>query len=262
MLFLPALYRYDILHTFLVTRYHPLERGWLSDLVPVYRGFGRILVSSALSIIIIIPRDVLILSTRKGEVFALKFRFEPSYPISSPAVQFVVDNKYNAPLHPVNTSSDHLYRCCIIYLVFPLACLLKWPCRHSGRLQRPSLIADTWSSQICASILGSEWSPVLSVTAVCITLQSMLASCKVRPYSYASMKFHLHTHSATGEETVVIRYLFVQELVIDDPSISPPDNDHYVLHAPDNPKKVWHHLCWRIPELTIPNLSDAFRISR
>ena len=27
MLFLPALYRYDILHTFLVTRYHPLERG-------------------------------------------------------------------------------------------------------------------------------------------------------------------------------------------------------------------------------------------
>lgn len=33
--------------------------------------------------------------------------------------------------------------------------------------------------QICASILGNEWSPVLSVTAVCVTLQSMLASCKV-----------------------------------------------------------------------------------
>ena len=34
--------------------------------------------------------------------------------------------------------------------------------------------------QICASILGNEWSPVLSVISVCVTLQSMLASCKVR----------------------------------------------------------------------------------
>lgn len=34
--------------------------------------------------------------------------------------------------------------------------------------------------QICASILGSEWSPVLSVVSVCVTIQSMLASCKVR----------------------------------------------------------------------------------
>jgi hypothetical protein len=32
--------------------------------------------------------------------------------------------------------------------------------------------------QICASILGNEWSPVLSVISVCVTLQSMLASCK------------------------------------------------------------------------------------
>ncbi|KAI6020295.1 hypothetical protein BKA83DRAFT_4056318, partial [Pisolithus microcarpus] len=30
---------------------------------------------------------------------------------------------------------------------------------------------------ICTSILGTEWSPVLSVSAVCITLQSMLAFC-------------------------------------------------------------------------------------
>jgi len=34
--------------------------------------------------------------------------------------------------------------------------------------------------QICASILGTDWSPVLSVVSVCVTLQSMLASCKVR----------------------------------------------------------------------------------
>ena len=37
----------------------------------------------------------------QGEKFALKFRFEPQYPIASPAVQFVVDDKWKAPVHPV-----------------------------------------------------------------------------------------------------------------------------------------------------------------
>ncbi|KAH9947407.1 UBC-like protein [Amylocystis lapponica] len=96
----------------------------------------------------------------QGEKFALKFRFDNQYPISSPAVQFVVDDQYQAPMHPHVYSNGH----------------------------------------ICASILGNEWSPVLSVIAVCVTLQSMLASCKKKE--------------------------------------RPPDNDRYVSHAPDNPKKV------------------------
>jgi ubiquitin-conjugating enzyme E2 W len=37
----------------------------------------------------------------QGEAFMLKFRFEPQYPISSPAVQFVVDAQRQAPVHPV-----------------------------------------------------------------------------------------------------------------------------------------------------------------
>ncbi|TCD67458.1 hypothetical protein EIP91_012375 [Steccherinum ochraceum] len=77
----------------------------------------------------------------QGEVFALKFRFDSQYPISAPAVQFVVDDYYKAPVHPHVYSNGH----------------------------------------ICASILGSEgWSPVLSVISVCITLQSMLAFAKER----------------------------------------------------------------------------------
>ena len=39
----------------------------------------------------------------QGEVFALKFRFDNSYPFGAPIVTFVVDNKYQAPLHPVST---------------------------------------------------------------------------------------------------------------------------------------------------------------
>ncbi|TRM62882.1 ubiquitin-conjugating enzyme/RWD-like protein [Schizophyllum amplum] len=99
-------------------------------------------------------------SLYKGQSFLLQFRFDPQYPISAPAVQFVVDNTRKAPVHP------HIYS----------------------------------NGHICASILGNEWSPVLSVTAVCVTMQSMLASCK-------SLEL-------------------------------PEDNDRYVRHAPENPKKT------------------------
>ena len=37
----------------------------------------------------------------QDEVFALCFRFDPTYPIQAPAVTFVVDDKYSAPVHPV-----------------------------------------------------------------------------------------------------------------------------------------------------------------
>ncbi|EIM92113.1 UBC-like protein [Stereum hirsutum FP-91666 SS1] len=104
--------------------------------------------------------EVLGESQYKSERFALKFRFDGSYPFSAPAVQFVSDNKWKPPIHP------HVYT----------------------------------NGHICASILGNEWSPVLSVIAVCVTMQSMLASCRKK------------------------------EL--------PPDNDRYVRTAPDNPKKT------------------------
>ncbi|KAF8887744.1 ubiquitin-conjugating enzyme/RWD-like protein [Infundibulicybe gibba] len=103
-------------------------------------------------------------SLYQGEVHTLQFRFDASYPISSPAVQFVVTEGRVSPIHPHVYSNGH----------------------------------------ICASILGNEWSPVLSVVAVCVTLQSMLASCKVGQYP-------------------------------------PIDNDRYVRHAPENPKKTQFH---------------------
>ncbi|PVF94539.1 UBC-like protein [Serendipita vermifera] len=112
-----------------------------------------------------------------GEKFALMFRFEPQYPIASPIVTFVPGYKppantqssfdpnmtYSVPIHPHVYSNGH----------------------------------------ICASILGNEWSPVLTVATVCLTLQSMLASCKKKE--------------------------------------RPTDNDRYVRSAPDNPKKTRFH---------------------
>ncbi|KZO99735.1 UBC-like protein [Calocera viscosa TUFC12733] len=99
----------------------------------------------------------------EGEKFCLRFRFPGNYPIESPEVTFVVDEKWGAPVHP------HIYS----------------------------------NGHICASILGNEWSPVLSVVSVCLTLQSMLASCTKKQ--------------------------------------RPQDNDRYVLHAPLSPKKTRFH---------------------
>lgn len=59
-----------------------------------------------------------------------------------------------------------------------IARILEWTCEFVSTplfLTPLSLVA-----QICASILGREgWSPVLTVIAICLTIQSMLASCKV-----------------------------------------------------------------------------------
>ncbi|GAA5897613.1 ubiquitin-conjugating enzyme E2 [Sporobolomyces salmoneus] len=95
-----------------------------------------------------------------GEEFALRFRFSTQYPIESPEVTFVVAEPFKSPMHP------HCYT----------------------------------NGHICASVLGSGWSPVLNVNSLLLTMQSMLASCKKK------------------------------EL--------PPDNDRYVRTAPKNPKET------------------------
>ncbi|PWY98190.1 UBC-like protein [Testicularia cyperi] len=97
-------------------------------------------------------------SLYEGQKFGLRFRFSDGYPMESPEVVFMVTDDFKAPVHPHVYSNGH----------------------------------------ICASILGTEWSPVLNVSSVLLTLQSMLASCK---------KLEL-----------------------------PPDNDQYVKRAPLSPK--------------------------
>ncbi|TXT15650.1 hypothetical protein VHUM_00153 [Vanrija humicola] len=74
----------------------------------------------------------------KGEKFALRIKFGERYPIEYPEVTFVANDQYKPPVHP------HIYT----------------------------------NGHVCASILGPEWSPVLNAQSVCITMQSMLASCK------------------------------------------------------------------------------------
>ena len=76
----------------------------------------------------------------KGETFGVRFRFSPQFPIDAPEVIFLVDSKYQPPLH------GHVYS----------------------------------NGHVCLSILSSGWSPVLNVAAVLLSLQSMLASSTER----------------------------------------------------------------------------------
>lgn len=82
-------------------------------------------------------------SVFEGEEFRVRVKFNERYPFECPEVTFVTEAPWYAPEHP------HIYT----------------------------------NGHICANILADEWSPVLSVEAVLITLQSMLASCKVRTLS-------------------------------------------------------------------------------
>ncbi|KAG8736898.1 hypothetical protein FRC10_008769 [Ceratobasidium sp. 414] len=116
-----------------------------------------------------------------GEIFALRFTFTDRYPMESPEVVFVVNEEFKAPLHPHVYSNGH----------------------------------------ICASILGNEWSPVLNTSAVCITLQSMLASCKKKERSVA-----FTTDSCIASFCASHR---------------PADNDRYVRSAPLSPKQTRFH---------------------
>lgn len=112
----------------------------------------------------------------QSERFALKFRFDGSYPFSAPAVQFVSDNKWKPPIHPVRLSTPcnfTQFNSNTTQHVYTNGHVRAYP--PCGALK---LISSS-HNQICASILGNEWSPVLSVIAVCVTMQSMLASCRV-----------------------------------------------------------------------------------
>lgn len=81
-------------------RHQALESRRLAVLDLVDRGPGRINLQGegfCGSLVEVTP-----MSSPQDEVFALEFRFEGQYPISPPSVTFVINDTYQAPVHPVS----------------------------------------------------------------------------------------------------------------------------------------------------------------
>ena len=86
-------------------RHNPPQSGRLCIVAIYHRGHGRLALPGLSSPA---PAPIPLISTViQGEVFTLLFRFDKDYPISSPAVQFVVDANQGktSPVHPVRRLS-------------------------------------------------------------------------------------------------------------------------------------------------------------
>lgn len=82
---------------------------------------------------------------------------------------------------------------------------------------------------------------MLSVIAVCVTLQSMLASCKVRSLSVLIvLVLCANAPSWIAEEREVAQFVSIQMSGIAYASMRdrPQDDARYVRTAPENPKRV------------------------
>lgn len=56
------------------------------------------------------------------------FRFDNTYPISAPAVQFVVDDTHKAPIHPVRVLDRVALFINPNQMLRMIACILEWAC--------------------------------------------------------------------------------------------------------------------------------------
>ena len=76
----------------------------------------------------------------EGELFALRFILDHTYPMEPPSCYFVIDAVHKSPEH------EHVYS----------------------------------NGHICLSILGCEWTPALNVMTVAISVLSMLSTATVK----------------------------------------------------------------------------------
>ena len=78
------------------------------------------------------------------------FRFDNTYPISAPAVQFVVDETHKAPVHPVR-APPKLALFVDLNTLGTIAHILKWACERVLMLPTPGVV-NVSGTDLCVNI--------------------------------------------------------------------------------------------------------------
>jgi ubiquitin-conjugating enzyme E2 D/E len=96
-------------------------------------------------------------SPYRGGVFTLSIRFPPEYPFTPPRVQFITQSTY----------SELAYTCMRYPLLFSVTHLLTPVSVYHCNINS--------AGGICIDILKSQWSPILNVSKLLLSLTSLLS---------------------------------------------------------------------------------------
>lgn len=118
----------------------------------------------------------------EGEKFQLLFKFSSRYPFDSPQV-----NLGSNRVHSVFCSLP-----LVPFILTPALCAIQVMFTGENIPVHPHVYSN---GHICLSILTEDWSPALSVQSVCLSIVSMLSSCKEK-VSFTCMYVYMYVCTA------------------------------------------------------------------